>query len=74
MGLIPNCGHFGVVGVSLNKKFTQIAPVHPAVQMGTCCQLRKHPTYNINRYLVITGEANVKLLSIHLGVIDHKLV
>ena len=74
MGLIPNCGHFGVVGVSLNKKLTQIAPAHPAVQMGTWCQLGKQPTYNINRYLVITGEANVKLLSIHLDVIDHKLV
>ena len=49
VGLIPRCGHFGIVDVSLSKK------------LHSHCS--SPPSCNINGYLVITGEANVKLLS-----------
>ena len=49
VGSIPSCGHSGIVGVSLSKK------------LYSHCS--SPPSCNINGYLVITGEANVKLLS-----------
>ena len=49
MGSIPSCGHSGNVGVSLSKKFHS--------------HCSSPPSCNINGYLVITGEANVKPLS-----------
>ena len=49
VGSIPSCGHSGIVGVSLSKK------------LYSHCS--SPPSCNINEYLVITGEANVKLLS-----------
>ena len=50
VGLILSCEHFGIVNVSLSKK------------LYSHCS--SPPSCNINEYLVITGEANVKLLSI----------
>ena len=47
MSSIPSCGHSGIVGVSLSKK------------LYSHCS--SPPSCNINGYLVITGEANVKL-------------
>ena len=49
VGSIPSCGHSGNVGVFLSKK------------LNSHCS--SPPSCNINGYLVITGEANVKLLS-----------
>ena len=56
MGLIPSCGHSGIVGASLSKK------------LYSHCS--SPPSCNINGYLVITGEANVKLLSMSTNGCD----
>ena len=49
VGSIPSCGHSGIVGVSLSKKLYS--------------HYSSPPSCNFNGYLVITGEAIVKLLS-----------
>jgi len=49
VGLIPSCGHSDIIDVSLNKK------------LYSHCS--SPPSCNISGYLVITGEANIKLLS-----------
>ena len=49
VGSIPSCDHSGIAGVSLSKK------------LYSHCS--SPPSCNINGYLVITGEANVKLPS-----------